>query len=72
MFKFITKKLTKKFTRVPLFTIYLNFVKFKLEGKQNSCVASIHPRLREDKHIEKTLKGLIDYVRDNYDMDEIV
>ena len=72
MFKFITKLLTKKFTEIPLFIVNFNLEKYRQDGKKNSCMAIIHPVLKDDEHIEATLKELIDYIRDNYEMEELI
>ena len=68
----LSKLFTKNLTRVPLLWIELNYEKYKKEGKENSCIAKIHPILRDDLYIENTLRGLVDYIRDSYDMEDLV
>lgn len=65
------KLLTKDFTKIPLFRIDFNLKKYEETGPKDTCTAHIHPSLKKDEHIEKTLRDLIDYIRDNYDMDEL-
>ena len=71
MFKWIGKKLTKNYTEVPLFWVDFNLTKYKKFGAENSCMVKIHPELKDDTYIKDTLKNLIDYIRDKYDMERI-
>ncbi len=71
MLNFINKKLTKKYTEIPLLWIYFNLNKFLEEGKENSCILKIHPELKWDDYIINTLNNLVDYIRDNYDMEKL-
>jgi len=71
MFKWISKKLTKNYSNIPLLYINFNLNKYQQNGVKNSCIIKIHPELKDDKHIIKTLNDLIDYVRDNYDMENL-
>ena len=72
MFRFFTKLLTKKLTAIPLFIVYFNYPKYKTDGKKGSCLTKIHPVFNGDKYLETELKMLIDYIRDNYDMEELI
>lgn len=62
---------TKNKTEIPLFYVNFNYEKYKEEGKEGSCVAHIHPLLKDDEYIIKMINTTIDYIRDNYDMDEV-
>jgi hypothetical protein len=44
---------------------------YKKYGKENSCMAHIHPMLKNDETVKKILNTLIDYIRDTYDMKEM-
>lgn len=69
LFNLWIKKKTKNLTQIPLFVMHFDYKKFKAEGKRNSCMLHIHPELAEDKFIKSKLQEVVDYVRDNYDMD---
>lgn len=68
----LTRLLTKNLQRVPLLRIDFNMKLFKQNGKKNSCMCVIHPVLKDDTHIKGTLNELCDYIRDNYDMNEVI
>ena len=60
---------TKNYTLIPLFTVTFDYNKFMAEGKAGSCTVHIHPDIAEDDFLEERLQQCIDYIRDNYDMD---
>jgi len=65
MFK---KLLTKNNTQISLFWAEFNEQLYKKYGKENSCVIKYHPLFKNDSHIESTLRDLVDYIQNNYDM----
>ena len=67
----ITKLLTKNRTQIPLIYVTFDYKKFKESGKVGSCMSNIHPVISKDDNIKLKVKELIDYIRDNYDMEEI-
>lgn len=69
LFNLWIKKKTKNLTQIPLFVMVFDYKKFKSEGKRNSCMLHIHPELAEDEFVKSKLQEVVDYVRDNYDMD---
>jgi len=71
MFKYLCNKLTNNYHKVPLFLVNFNLNHYQQNGAKNSCVAKIHPELKNDKYIIDSLNNLIDYIRDNYDMDKL-
>lgn len=71
MFKLWERLFTKNLTSIPLFWVDFNYKLYKEKGKQGSCTLKIHPNLTNDKHIKKTLNELVDYIRSNYDMEDI-
>jgi uncharacterized protein YeeX (DUF496 family) len=71
MINYLIKRFTKNYTEVPLFWVLFNLNKYQKNGTKNSCIANIHPMLKNDEYIESTLNNLIDYIRDNYDMEEL-
>jgi hypothetical protein len=70
MFKWIGKLLTKNYTKIPLFTVTFDLTKYNNYGAKGSCEVKLHPELK-DKHIQRILNNLIDYIRENYDMEKI-
>jgi len=69
--KLLQRLLTKNLTKMPLLWVDFNYKKYKSEGAKGSCMAKIHPILRDDEHIKETINDLIDYIREDYNMDEI-
>ena len=70
--KFISRLLTRNFTKIPLLWIGFNLQKFRQDGPENSCYCELHPELEKDQHIITTMNELCDYIRENYDMEKIV
>ncbi len=70
--KIITRLLTKNLTKVPLLWITFNMQKFKKYGANGSCMCNIHPVLKNDEHIISVMNDLCDYIRENYDMEDII
>jgi len=71
MFKWISKKLTKNYNEIPLLLVNFNLNNYQQNGAKNSCIVKIHPELKDDKHVIESLNNLIDYVRDNYNMENL-
>lgn len=69
--KILQRLLTKNLNEIPLLYITFNYNKYKENGKKGSCDAQVHPNLSNDKHIHDTLNDLIDYIRDNYNVDNL-
>ena len=67
----ITNLLTKNKTQIPLLLVTFNYKKFKESGKVESCMANVHPLIRNDDNIKLKINELIDYIRDNYNMNLI-
>jgi hypothetical protein len=70
--KLLTRLFTKNLTRVPLLVLYFNEPHYRKYGKKDSCICTFHPVLKDDKHIKETMMGLCDYIRDNYDMENMI
>ena len=60
---------TKNLTRVPLFTMVFNYRKYKTDGKKDSCMFYAHPDIANDEFVKSKLQEVVDYIRDNYDLD---
>ena len=67
----ITRLLTKNRTEIPLLYVTFDYKKFLYSGKVGSCMCNAHPVIANDEHIEQSVNDLIDYIRDNYDMNII-
>lgn len=65
----INKKLTNNYNSIPLFWVSFNLNEYLEYGKKNSCVVKIHPVLNEDEYVIDTLNKLVDYIRNEYDME---
>lgn len=63
------RKKTKNLTRIPLFTMAFNYRKYKADGKKDSCMFYAHPDIAQDKFVKEKLCEVVDYIRDNYDLD---
>ena len=63
------RKKTKNLTRIPLFTMTFNYRKYKADGKKDSCMFYAHPDIAKDKFVKEKLCEVVDYIRDNYDLD---
>lgn len=70
--KLLTGLLTKNLQEIPLLRVDFNMKKFRELGANNSCKLAIHPILRNDAHVITTMNKLCDYIRDNYDMEDLI
>lgn len=72
----IADKIVDLFTgdkeKVPLLYVHFNYRKYQKNGSKGSCIASVHPELVGDMELKKKIEELIDYIRDNNDMEKIV
>lgn len=68
----LRRLLTRNYTFVPLFWVSFNLKKFRKYGAKGSCDLHIHPCLAKDKYIRTMMEILVDYIRENYDMEDIV
>lgn len=60
---------TKNLTRIPLFTMTFDYRKYKSQGKKDSCMFYAHPNIANDEFVRGKLQEVVDYIRDNYDLD---
>jgi len=72
IYKFFSKLLTKRWSKIPLFIVTFNYNAYLKNGKKNSCLAKIHPLLIGDKEVERMINQLIDYIRDVKDLEELL
>ena len=65
--KLLTRLLTKNLQKVPLL-----WINFNMKRAKGSCMCNIHPMLADDEHIKSTLNDLCDYIRENYNMKDVI
>lgn len=64
------KHKTQNLTRIPLFVMTFDWKKFQKYGKKDSCTLySIHPDITNDPFLKEKLSECVNYIRDNYDME---
>lgn len=63
------KHRTKNFTFIPLFIATFDYQKFQKDGKKNSCMLTIHPKIANDQFLKEKLSECADHIRDNYNME---
>jgi len=63
---------TKNLTEIPLLFINFNYQYFRTKGKENSCMLHLHPCIKNDEHVISKMNELVDYIRDNYDMKNMI
>lgn len=63
------RRKTKNLTRIPLFIMAFNYRKYKADGKKDSCMFYSHPDIANDEFVKGKLQEVVDYIRDNYDLD---
>lgn len=60
---------TKNLTRIPLFTMVFDYRKYQRDGKTGSCTFFAHPDIAQDEFVKDKLSEVVDYIRDNYDLE---
>lgn len=70
--KLLSRLLTSNLTRVPLLNVTFNYAHYQKCGKEKSCTVTLHPTLAGDEVLKQMLETVVDYIRDNCDMNEIV
>jgi hypothetical protein len=46
-----------------------DYRKYKAQGKKDSCTMHCHPDIAKDEFVKSKLQEVVDYIRDNYDLD---
>lgn len=72
MYEKLVKKFTKNHKEIPLFYVMFDLNKYREEGERGSCNVGTHPSFKEDESLKNQLNELVDYIRKNYDMEELV
>lgn len=60
---------TKNLTRIPLFMMIFDYRKYQQYGKPGSCTFYAHPEIAQDEFVKQKLCEVVDYIRDNYNLD---
>ena len=68
----LRRLLTKNFTKVPLLQVTFDYKLFKTHGKTGSCMLNIHPVLADDYELKVRLNEVVDHIRENYNMEDII
>ena len=63
------RRKTKNLTEIPLFTMTFDYRKYKAQGLKDSCMFYAHPDIANDEFVKSKLQEVVDYIRDNYDLD---
>ena len=68
--KFIRKLLTKGATEIPLIFVLFDENKYK---NLNKCFEiNYHPSFNNDKVLEQKLKDIVDYIKETYDLNDLL
>jgi hypothetical protein len=71
MFNNLYKKLTDDNKKVPLFYVTFDLNKYREAGAKGSCEMKLHPNFKGDESAVNQLNALVDYIRENYDMEDV-
>ena len=71
MIKWLIKLLSKKYTKIPLFTVYLDLIKYRVTPK-NSCMVGVHSCIKVDAVLKEKIDAVIDYIRENNNMEDLI
>ena len=66
----LIKKATNNHKEITLLYVTLDLHKFR-EEKKGSCDIKVHPCI-SDEVVKQKVNDLIDYIRDNFDMEDLV
>lgn len=63
--KLLERLLTKNKTQISLYYVNFDYNKYRENGEICSCMAHLHPLLRDDEELNNKIKDTIDYIRIN-------
>jgi len=72
MIKLLKKLMTKNLTEVPLYYVNLDYRKYKESGLLNSCATHYNPIFKDDEQLKMMINKTVDYIRENYNMEDII
>lgn len=71
LIRFILRRLSGNGHKVPLFTVFIDLEKYKVNHK-GSCDFYAIPDLADDEYIKMMCKDIIDYIRETYNCEEFI
>lgn len=72
MYNRLIKQFTNNHKDIPLLYVMFDLNKYKEQGVKDSCTINIHPDFKGDPLLQQKMNDLIDYIRDNYDMEQLI
>ncbi len=69
--KIFERLLTKNAHKIPLLWFTFDLHKYESGDKKN-CMVNYHPSFKDDEFIKNKCFDIIDYIRKNYDMSELL
>ena len=63
------KRFTKNYSEVPLIMINFDLNKYNSDGAENSCNIKYHPSFKNDIKLYNMVSEVVDYIRENYNME---
>ncbi len=69
--KLLTRLFTKNLKSIPLFIVNFNYKDYK-KGIIENCIIKYHPVFYNDKELQEKFTDIVDYIRENYDMGDLV
>lgn len=63
--------LTKNYKEVPLLRISFDLEGYQRNGAAGSCMCTTHPELSKNEVLLGKMFDLVDYIRNNYDMEKL-
>lgn len=67
----LPQKIENTDKQVGLFSVTFNLKKYQQFGEKGSCDLLLHPDFKGNEFIINQLNGLVDYIRRNYDMEDL-
>lgn len=70
--KITTRLFTYNMKSISLLWVTFNWQHYCKYGAKDSCMLHMHPLLTDDEYIKEYMRELCDYIREHYDMGEII
>ena len=67
----IINKLTNNQSEVLLFYATIDLHKYRKDGVKGSCDLKLHPNIADEK-AKRLMEELVDHIRENYDMEDLI
>lgn len=66
----ISKLINRNNKQIPLFSALFDSHKYN-KCKNRSATYKIHPKLQDDKYLKEMVENVMNYVKNNYDLEEL-